>query len=103
MWLKRKVIEVLLYQGISRFILIGENVLNFHAGDREYYSEWYEEVENGFIALVSFRDFVEFEFIKSHIDGYLHLGGTLNLENWRTLKPVDFCVLVNSLVIRRIG
>src|SRR5690606_33914823 len=37
MFLKRDIIEGMMDQGISRFILIGENVLNFHASDEEYY------------------------------------------------------------------
>ena len=43
MTLKRNVIEPLLSEGIERFILIGENVLNFHASDDCYYEEWFDE------------------------------------------------------------
>ena len=37
MQLKREVVDVLQAEGIHRFILIGENVLNFHFGDDCYY------------------------------------------------------------------
>lgn len=47
MFLKRDFVEPLMGHGISRFILIGENVLNFHASDEEYYNEWYEEAADG--------------------------------------------------------
>src|SRR6185436_15460487 len=40
MFLKREVIDSLTYNGINKFVLIGENVLNFHAGDDDYYEEW---------------------------------------------------------------
>ena len=52
MFLKRDHIEPMMAQGISKFILIGENVLNFHASDDEYYSEWFEEAADadGWIA-----------------------------------------------------
>ncbi|MEZ4738641.1 MAG: hypothetical protein R2818_04620 [Flavobacteriales bacterium] len=44
MYLKRDHLEAMMDQGISKFILIGENVLNFHTSDDEYYSEWFEEL-----------------------------------------------------------
>jgi len=37
MLLKREVIEPMMSNGISKFILIGENVLNFHSSDECYY------------------------------------------------------------------
>lgn len=36
MYLKRDVLEVLMENGINKFVLIGENVLNFHASDDSY-------------------------------------------------------------------
>ena len=53
MTLKRDVIDQLLRAGIIKFILIGENILNFHADDECYYEEWYENVtdEEGWIAM----------------------------------------------------
>ncbi|MCB0779364.1 MAG: hypothetical protein KDC03_07510, partial [Flavobacteriales bacterium] len=55
MFLKRDIMEHLMLQGVSRFILIGENVLNFHTSDQSYYEEWWEEVEDagGWIALLN--------------------------------------------------
>ncbi len=49
MTLKRDVIDDMFSQHITKFILIAENVLNFHSGDKDYYEEWFEEVtdENG--------------------------------------------------------
>jgi len=31
--------------GDIQFILIGENVLNFHSSDDCYYEEWFQDVE----------------------------------------------------------
>ena len=45
MTLKRDVIDVMMSNGINKFILITENVLNFHSGDKDYYQEWFEENE----------------------------------------------------------
>ena len=44
MFLKRDVIDKLIENGISKFILIGENILNFHYSDESYYEEWNEDI-----------------------------------------------------------
>src|SRR5437868_6586538 len=44
MTLKRDVIDVFLREGIYKYILIAENVLNFHSSDNSYYEEWYDDV-----------------------------------------------------------
>ena len=51
MFLKREVIEPMMDEGIKKFILIGENVLNFHASDDCYYEEWSEDIEDSSVAL----------------------------------------------------
>src|SRR5690606_14771273 len=50
MLLKREILESIMREGINKFILIGENVLNFHSSDDCYYEEWFQEVEDGWIA-----------------------------------------------------
>lgn len=103
MYLKRVVIDKLVRHDINQFILIGENVLNFHASDDCYYEEWFEDVEDGWIAAVNFRDFVEAEWTKYHLDNYMNYGGTLNIPNWRTLKPLAFYELVKNHIMRRLS
>ena len=44
MELKREVLEKFMYDGISKFILIAENVLNFHSDGSDYYEELFEEL-----------------------------------------------------------
>jgi hypothetical protein len=103
MTLKRNLLEVMINEGINKFILIGENIFNFHGSDDSYYEEWFEEVEDGWIAAVSFPDFVLEEFKKYHLDSYINMGGTLQIPQWRTLQPLNFFDLVNSLVQRRLN
>lgn len=103
MLLKRTVIDHLLEKGINQFILIGENILQFHGGETDYYEEWFEEVEDGWIAAVSFRDFILDEFRRYRIDSYINFGGTLQIENWRTMKPTIFFELVKGLIMRRLN
>ncbi len=103
MFLKREVADVLMAAGINKFVLLGENVLNFHVSDDSYYEEWFEDVEEGWIALLNFREHVLKEIQKANLDYYLVMGGDINLVGWRTLQPLQLYQLVQSLVTKRIG
>ncbi len=103
MILKRDIIEPIMEQGITKFILIGENVLNFHYSDDCYYEEWFDEVEDGWIAMVNFHEHVITEFERANIDHYFLMGGELEEIEWRTYLPQQFFDKVSSLVNNRIG
>lgn len=103
MTLKRNIIDLMLESGIYKYILIGENVLNFHASDDSYYEEWFEEVEDGWIALLNFRDHVMEDFQRENIDQYFVMGGKLNDFSWRTQQPRQLFETVESLVARRLN
>ena len=105
MHLKRNVIEPMMHAGVHKFILLGENVLNFHGSDDCYYEEWFEETEElgGWIAAVNFRDFVMEEWRNYNIDSYVNFGGTLQLSKWRVLEPAVFFEMVRRLIERRIA
>ena len=103
MQLKRNILDHMLHQGITQFILIGENVFNFHGSDDCYYEEWFEEVEDGWIAAINFREFIYQEWQKYGIDCYVNFGGTLEVNNWRTLNPFQLFEKVSSVISRRIG
>jgi hypothetical protein len=100
---KRNIIEPMMEEGINKFILIGENVLNFHYSDDCYYEEWFEEVEEGWIALVNFQEHVIREFERIHVDQYFVMGGELEEIEWRTYQPHHFFKRVCDLVMNRIG
>jgi hypothetical protein len=103
MHLKRNVVDMMTGEGIRKFILIGENILNFHGSDDCYYEEWFDDVEEGWIAAVSFPDFIQEELKKYHIDSYVNMGGTLQITQWRTLQPRMFFELVDKLIQRRLN
>ncbi|MBV6644213.1 MAG: hypothetical protein KI790_02125 [Cyclobacteriaceae bacterium] len=103
MHFKRNIVEHFLTEQINQFVLIGENVMNFHGSDDCYYEEWFEEVEEGWIAGVNFRDFVVEEMKNYNIDMYLNLGGSLDIPNWRALTPKRFYALINQLIMRRLN
>jgi hypothetical protein len=102
MFLKRNLIEPILKEGINKFILVGENVLNFHADDDSYYQEWFEDVEMGWIALINFRNHVLDEFKYGHLNYYLYFGGLLDSINWRTLSPRNLFYVVDQLITKKL-
>lgn len=102
MHLKRNVVDYLLKQNINQFVLIGENILNFHGSDDCYYEEWFEDVEDGWIVAINFREFVEAEWHKYRLDYYINFGGTLEIDNWRTLTPIRLYETVREMVVRRL-
>ncbi len=103
MQLKRNIIDHMVQLGISKFILIGENVFNFHGSDDCYYEEWFDDVEEGWIAAINFREYIYNEWKNYGIDCFVNFGGNLDLENWRTLNPYQLFEKVSSDIARRIG
>ena len=47
-------------------------------------------------------DFLRDEMAKYNLDAYLNMGGTLEIEKWRTLPPSNFYVLISGLIKRRL-
>jgi len=103
MTLKREIIEPMIELGINKYILIGENVLNFHYSDDCYYEEWFDEIEDGWIATINFHDHVTSEFQKINIDNYFVMGGELEEIEWRTYSPFQLFNKINNLLNKRIG
>lgn len=103
MFFKREVLDLLMQRGVYHFILIGENVLNFHASDDCYYEEWYEDIldEGGYIAAINFRDHVREEMAQAGIQQYFLMNK--DLIEWRTFAPKAFCDLIDQTVTRRIA
>lgn len=65
MFLKRDVIDILIENGISKFVLIGENVLQFFGESNEYYEEWYEDIKEVYRRLDN-----GCQFPRTHYRGY---------------------------------
>ena len=103
MLLKRKLIDLLISEGVQKFVLIGENVLNFHGSDDSYYEEWYEDIEEGWIVALNFREHVVQEFKAHNIDYYLNFGGELNEFPWRTLRPKQLYHHIQERINKRLG
>ncbi len=103
MILKREVIDLLIAEGINKFLLVGENVLNFHYSDTCYYEEWLDDIDSGWVAAVNFQNHVIQEMSQVGIDEYFLWGGDLNGLPWRTYKPQDLKLKVEMIFSRLIG
>ena len=102
MLLKREIIDELQRQGINKYILIGENILNFHASDDCYYEEWFDEIEDGWIAFINFREHVLKELDSYNIDYYYVSGGELNEFNWRRFSPGQLFGNISKIIGNRL-
>lgn len=104
MLLKRDVIEEIMGQDIKYFILIGENVLNFHFSDDSYYEEWFEEVNevDGWVSLLNFRPHVLKEMEQAGIDQYFMSGGEVDDMEWRTFSPIQLFKKVDAVYRKRL-
>ena len=102
MELKRDVLEKFMFEGIHKFILIGENVLNFHSGDSEYYEELHEELseENGWIVCLNMPEQTQYDFKKAKLNRYVEL---MELDNWRTYKPFHLYKKIDGEIMARLN
>lgn len=99
MQLKRSIIDELIPGGIYKFILVSENVLNFHSSDDDYYEEWYEDIKDqgGWIVSVNMPEATKYDFLASHIDRYIRF---MECDNWRTFQPQHFYQLIDNKMLR---
>lgn len=103
MTLKRDVLEPIMQEGIHKFILIGDNLLNFHAGEVDYYDEWLEELNDGYVALINFRPHLLDEIRQFGLDEYLLFGGELDHMEWYSWSPKKLFRTVDDLISRRLN
>ena len=102
MYFERNIVEPLIDNGINKFMLIGENILNFHSSDNDYYQEWFDEIEDGWIVGINFREHVIKEFEDANLDYYFAFGGKFDTFNWRGYTPVKLFENINDLIIKRL-
>lgn len=102
MTLKRDVIDVMMGNGINKFILVMENVLNFHSGDRDYYQEWAEENEEsgGWVISLNMSETAQYDFRIKKLDRYIEL---ITLPDWRVYKPYHLFKKIESLISNRLA
>jgi hypothetical protein len=101
MQLKRDVIDQLFQEKIFKYILITENVLNFHSSDKEYYEEWFEQVtdEEGWIVALNMPEATQYDFKRKKLNYFIEL---MQLENWRVYKPYHLFRKIDDELSKRI-
>lgn len=99
MTLKREIIDVMIGRGISKYILIAENVLNFHSSDDCYYEEWQEDIagNGGWIVCLNMPDSTAAAFKESGLDQYVRL---IEIEGWRTFTPTALFKMIDDQMIK---
>lgn len=104
MLLKRDVIDELAFHGIHKYIIIGENVLNFHHSDDSYYEEWFEDVNetDGWITFINFQEHVLKEFKRANLDYYFVSEGELNNFEWRKFSPGQVFGNISKIISKRL-
>ena len=102
MELKREVLEKFMDEGIFKFILVGENVLNFHSDGKDYYEELYDEVsdESGWVVCLNMPEQTQYDFKKAHLNRFVEL---MELDNWRTYKPFHLFRKIDSAISNRLA
>jgi len=89
MILKQNMINALIEEGIDKYILLCDNVMNFHGDDDCYYEEWHGDIgdHGGWICMLDTRDHIETELRDASVDHYVNLGDAFNGIAWRGLAP----------------
>lgn len=100
MMLKRNVVDLMLKEDIHKYVILCDNIMNFHASDDAYYEEWYEDVsdEGGWIAFVNVRDHVLEEMSQVRLHFYVNLGESLNDMFWQKKTPEHIVIEVEKII-----
>lgn len=101
MFLKRDIIDTMIENNIYKFILIGENILEFFADIEDYYEEWYDDIQqqHGYIAAINFKSHIINEMQDANLHHYIEFIGIDDDEpiNWRQFKPIHLIEYIESL------
>jgi hypothetical protein len=83
-------------------VIIGENVLNFHGDDDDYYEEWNENVrdEGGWICLLNFRSHVREEMSRHHLHNYMVYDAPFDGVNWRPYEPEHIVEVIETSLVQ---
>jgi len=105
MYMKQEVMEHLQLNGINKYILICENVLNFHGSDDCYYQELNEDLSEtgGWVSCINVRDHIAEEMRSYGISAYCSFGSDFNNMNWRVYEPVNFFNFLDRKINKEIA
>lgn len=89
-------LEPLLSEGISKIILVMENVLNIYLEHDDYYESFQEELSDGWVCILRAREHVIREMEENGISQYFFWSEFLDELNWRKLKPSELLRLIEA-------
>ncbi len=100
MYFRRNILEILEKHGITKYLIICENVLNFHGSDDAYYEDWYSEIadEGGWIVFLNTLDHVEQEMVSMQIHFYVNIGNNFNEYIWRNKTPKNILLQIEHII-----
>jgi hypothetical protein len=101
MTLRRNITDPMFENGITKFIFIAENVLNFHSSDDSYYEDWFEQLsdDSGWVCMINMPEQSQYDFKKSRLNHYINF---INLPQWRTQKPEIIASVIDSTFNNRL-
>jgi hypothetical protein len=101
MTLRREVTDHFFAEGITKFILIAENVLNFHSSEADYYEEWFENVtdEEGWIMMLNMPESSQYDFKKTKLHYYIELK---EMADWRRYQPEALFKKIDDEIKKRL-
>ncbi len=101
MFIKREIVDLLQGQGIYKYIITCEQVLNFHSSDDSYYEEWYEDVndEKGWICFIDLLEHVRDEMKTVQIHHYVNWGEHFDALQWKSQKPDQLIKMVDNFIL----
>ncbi len=104
MYLKRNICDYMIREGINKFILISDNVLNFHGGDDSYYQEWYDDIkeDEGWIININLLEHVRNEMLHYNLEYYINMPEEINNMEWRLMRPDLFFEAIDKYISGRI-
>lgn len=98
---RRNIADILSDNGIYKFILLGESVMNFHSSDDLYYEDWLENLkdEGGWVVFLNLPEQSKYDFVHTGLTKYIEL---MELPQWRTFKPEHLYNLIDNGLLKRL-
>ncbi|WBM73906.1 hypothetical protein [Saprospira grandis] len=98
--LKDELLDLLQGEGIRYFLLIMENVLNFHGSDDSYYEAFVEDLdeEEGWCCFLNLRQHLSDEMEAHDLHEHIYFGAPFNELNWRPQKPLHLFLQIKEKI-----
>ena len=89
LFLKQNIIDYLLKYDIHKYLLVMDNVMNFHGSDDCYYEEWREDIieDGGYISFLNLLEHVYDEMLETGLQHHVQMAKELQIPNWRSFEP----------------